>query len=153
MRAKARGAERRLQCRCLRFRVMSQRMNEVIKGPLKYSNTHISMCVCWCVSGPALWEQTIIYHHMDSLLVLAGELVSKGTKRGTLKASPPPPHLSHSTPPSASLCPSLPPPFPKPWHTALSVVSNQKQLDHFRGCRANHSFLIKGVFKRTVHLV
>lgn len=30
----------------VKVRVMSQKMNEVIKGPLKYSNTHIYMCVC-----------------------------------------------------------------------------------------------------------
>lgn len=34
----------------LKTRVMSQKMIELIKGPLKYSNTPISVCVCVCLS-------------------------------------------------------------------------------------------------------
>lgn len=109
---------------------MSQKMTEVTKGPMKYSNTCTSLygvCVCVCPSSGNR-QSFITTWTPFSVSWGAFLMVSKGTKRGR----PVLPLLILVT----LLLPQRPSvlhPPPQHWHTALSVVSNQKQLDHFQG--------------------
>lgn len=94
------------------------------KGPHKFSNT----CVCPQGTDNHLWA-------LFSVSGGAFLLVSKGTKRVLQRPVPPSSLVTLlllSQPPSVLL------PTPsQAWHTSVSVVSNQKQPDLFRGCRVN----------------